>query len=205
MLIHELQRAAADYGCSLQEEQKGYLIFRDSRFIGQIVGQEFIRKVGETIDSGLLKKFCTIFEMYDAFENAQPLEADGLERQEGYRLLAEYNHIVLAMKDSYQYRPECVTWGRSLDGKNVFQGHYYAENYDAAKKDFAVRSGLISKDELFSKEELTAISHAIDCVQEMGDFNDIDEETVVKTLSLKLPRLAPELSETQEPSSSQQL
>lgn len=207
MLINELQRTAAAYGCSLQEKpgEQRLLIYRDSRYLGQIVEREVYQKGGESIDDGLKEKISSILEMYDAFGNAPPLAADGLDEREGYRLLAEYRNTVLAMKDSDTFRPECVTWERTPDGNELFQGHYFADNYDAAKKDFAVRSGLISQDELFSKEELAAISHAIDCVQEVGGFDDMDTEAEMNRLNEKLYLLAPELFKPQEAAPSQQL
>ena len=78
-------------------------------------------------------------------ETAPFLKADGLE--DGYKVLADFNGIVLAGIQS-KYGVQFVTWDWSFDRKGVSHGHYYtglysSGNYDAAKRDFAVRSGLI--------------------------------------------------------------
>ena len=47
-------------------------------------------------------------------------------------------------------------------------GHYYDEDFCGAKQDFAVRSGLISKTQLFSPEELTELYRATDYLLDEG-------------------------------------
>ena len=56
-----------------------------------------------------------------------------------------------------KYGAQFVTWDWSFDRKGVCHGHYYtglysSGNYDAVKRDFAVRSGLIPKQQLFREE-----------------------------------------------------
>ena len=52
---------------------------------------------------------------------------------------------------------QSVTWDWDYDRIGVVHGHYFMENYDGAKQDFATRSGLIQKEQLFSPEQLTEI------------------------------------------------
>ena len=47
-------------------------------------------------------------------------------------------------------------------------GHYYEEDFQGAKQDFAVRSGLISKAQLFLPEELTQLYRATDYLLDEG-------------------------------------
>ena len=55
------------------------------------------------------------------------------------------------------------------DRTGVVHGHYFMENYDAAKQDFATRSGLIQTEQLFSPEQLTEIYRC--CADSVGgDF-----------------------------------
>ena len=56
---------------------------------------------------------------------APPLLAEGLSGD--YRLLAEFNYIVLAGHErDGGYGVEFVTWERIRDGTALWQGHYYA-------------------------------------------------------------------------------
>ena len=87
----------------------------------------------------------TTAEYMRQMETAPFLKADGLE--DGYKVLADFNGIVLAGIQS-KYGAQFVTWDWRFDRKGVCHGHYYtglysSGNYDAAKRDFAVRSGLI--------------------------------------------------------------
>ena len=66
-----------------------------------------------------------------------------------YRLLADFNNIVLAGQPT-KYGVQFITWERIQEGTALYQGHYYgpaagANSYIAAKQDFATRSGLIPK------------------------------------------------------------
>ncbi len=98
----------------------------------------------------------TTAEYMRQMETAPFLKADGLE--DGYKVLADFNGIVLAGIQS-KYGAQFVTWDWSFDRKGVCHGHYYtglysSGNYDAVKRDFAVRSGLIPKQQLFRRSSL---------------------------------------------------
>jgi len=105
----------------------------------------------------------TTREYMSLLDRAPPLTADGLE--DGYNLLAEFNGTVLA---GYLtgYGAQFVTWEWVHDRTSLWQGHFYgpgdgAKNYDAAKRDFIVRSGLLQKSALFQPEQLTEIYRSI--------------------------------------------
>ena len=67
---------------------------------------------------------------------APPLAANGLSGD--YRLLAEFENIVLAGHEREGgYGVEFITWERIRDGTELWQGHYYGNDYAAAKQDFA--------------------------------------------------------------------
>lgn len=96
-------------------------------------------------------------------ERAPILKVDGLE--DSYRVLADFNGVVLAGCPS-KYGTQFVTWDRDFDHKGVSHGHYYtglyaSGNYEAAKRDFATRSGLISEQQVFREEQLIEIYLAI--------------------------------------------
>ena len=93
-------------------------------------------------------------EYMTAMKTAPQLKASGLD--EDYRILAGFGGTVLAGAPS-KYGVQFVTWDWDYDRTGVVHGHYFMENYDAAKQDFATRSGLIQKEQLFSPEQLTEI------------------------------------------------
>ncbi|OLA49315.1 MAG: hypothetical protein BHW42_06725 [Oscillibacter sp. CAG:241_62_21] len=66
------------------------------------------------------------------------MKADGLE--DGYKVLADFNGTVLAGVQS-KHGVHFVTWDWAYGHTGVCHGHYFMENYDAAKQDFAIRSG----------------------------------------------------------------
>ncbi|MFQ9916315.1 MAG: hypothetical protein ACLRWQ_07895 [Flavonifractor plautii] len=47
-----------------------------------------------------------------------------------------------------------VTWARDYDWRGVNNGHYYVEDYQGAKEDFALRSGLVARERVFDREQL---------------------------------------------------
>nr|WP_326184153.1 hypothetical protein [uncultured Oscillibacter sp.] len=71
---------------------------------------------------------------------APDLKADGLG--ENYKLLADFNGAVLAGHPT-GYGVQFVTWEWSYGRTGLWQGHYYNNDYKAAKQDFAIRAGLI--------------------------------------------------------------
>lgn len=93
-------------------------------------------------------------EYMTAMEAAPQLKAGGLDGD--YRILADFGGTVLAGSPS-KYGVQFVTWDWDYDRTGVVHGHYFMENYDGAKQDFATRSGLIQKEQLFSSEQLTEI------------------------------------------------
>ena len=93
-------------------------------------------------------------------ETAPLLEADGLS--EDYRLLAEFNGVVLAgHEQESQYGVEFITWEWNNNRSGLWQGHYYDNNYEGAQQDFVERSGLIDQDRLFTNEQLAEIYRCI--------------------------------------------
>ena len=70
------------------------------------------------------------------------------------------------------------------------------ENYDAAKQDFATRSGLIPKEQLFSPEQLTEIFRCCaDSVDEdFFELTDMQEE-MIRGIQQQIRVCVPDLDE----------
>ena len=99
-------------------------------------------------------------------ETAPRLKASGLHGD--YRVLADFGSAVLAGHPT-ERGVQFVTWEWDFDREGVHHGHYFQDDYDAAKRDFTVRSGLVQKDALFEPEQLAQIYHALSFVREQDE------------------------------------
>ena len=85
-----------------------------------------------------------VFEYVEAMENTPLLRARGLDNK--FHLLADFGGAVLAGRERGTGRGyEFVTWIWDYERVGVSHGHYYEDDFAGAKRDFAVRSGLIPK------------------------------------------------------------
>ena len=99
---------------------------------------------------------CAVKEYTQAIERAPVLQARALD--EPFRLLADFNGVVLAAYEMEKGRGyKFATWNWDYDRKGVNRGEYFINGYEAAKKDFAVRSGLLQKERQFTDEQLTEL------------------------------------------------
>ena len=99
-----------------------------------------------------------VSEYMRLMEKAPHLEATGLDGD--YRILADFGSVVLAGHPT-KYGIQFITWEWSYDRTGVGQGHYHEQDYAGAKQDFAIRAGLIDRDEMFSAEQLTEMYRSI--------------------------------------------
>ena len=99
-------------------------------------------------------------------ETAPRLKASGLTGD--YRVLADFGSAVLAGHPA-ERGVQFVTWEWDFDRKGVHHGHYFQGDYEAAKRDFTVRSGLVPKDALFEPEQLAEIYRALRLVREQDE------------------------------------
>ena len=90
-------------------------------------------------------------------ETAPRLKASSLTC--AYRVLADFSSAVLAGHPT-ERGVQFVAREWDFDREGVHHGHYFQEDYDAAKRDFTVRSGLVQKDALFEPEQLAEIYRA---------------------------------------------
>ena len=148
----------------------------------------------ETMEQALQKATDTaetVSEYMHLMEAAPILKAQGLD--EDYKQLADFNAVVLAGHPT-RYGVQFVTWDWDYGRTGVSQG-LYMSNYEGAKKDFAVRSGLIQKRQLFSSEQLTEIyrcaSNELD-----NNFNlTYEQEKSIDNIRMQIRSLVPDLDE----------
>ena len=99
-------------------------------------------------------------------ETAPQLKASSLTGD--YRVLADFGDAVLAGHPT-ERGVQFVTWEWDFDREGVHHGHYFQDDYDAAKRDFTVRGNLVPKDALFEPEQLAQIYHALSFVREQDE------------------------------------
>lgn len=132
-------------------------------------------------------------EYMTAMEAAPQLKADGLE--DGYKVLADFNGTVLAGVQS-KHGAHFVTWDWAYGHTGVCHGHYFMENYAGAKQDFAIRSGLIQKERLFTPEQMTEIYRC--CADSVdGDFFELtgEQEKMIRSVQQQIEECVPDLDE----------
>ena len=108
----------------------------------------------------------TTSEYMAILETATLLKAGGLTGD--YRVLADFGDAVLAGHPT-ERGVQFVTWEWDFDREGVHHGHYFQQDYDAAKRDFSLRSGLVQKDALFEPEQLAEIYRALAFVREQDE------------------------------------
>ena len=132
-------------------------------------------------------------EYMTVMETAPQLKASGLDGD--YRILADFNGTVLAGSHS-RYGVQFVTWDWDYERTGVAHGHYFMENYNGAKQDFATRSGLIYKEQLFSPEQMTEIYRC--CADSVdGEFFELTDkqEEVIRSVQQQIEVCVPDLNE----------
>ena len=130
-------------------------------------------------------------EYMNAVETAPPLAARELSGD--YYSLAEYNGTVLAAHPT-KFGAEFVTWEWINNHRSLWQGHYF-QDYERAKTDFAVRSGLVQADRIFSDEQLAELYR---CAQETLDGDTVltdKRRDLLSEICWKIDASVPDLDE----------
>jgi hypothetical protein len=133
-------------------------------------------------------------------EVAPKLTASGLTGD--FRLLANFNNVVLAGHPT-QYGVQFVTWERIQERNGLNAGHYHgpsvgADSYAAAKRDFAIRSGLLPRSALFTPEQLTEVYRSIYETLESNYPITDERQECLKSAAGQIERIVPDLDERVE-------
>ena len=136
---------------------KGSVLYRQER-VDALGAQDTLQAVIDT--AKMTSEYMAILE------TAPQLKATDLTGD--YRILADFGDAVLAGHPT-ERGVQFVTREWDFDRKGVHHGHYFQEDYDAAKRDFTVRGNLVPKDALFEPEQLAEIYHALSFVREQDE------------------------------------
>jgi len=147
-------------------------------------------KEKESLLSKIQDHYLTISEYISAYEKSPELKAIGLD--DGYRLLAEYNRTVLAVKDHNQYGYQFATWDRTYGDTGLTLGHY-TYDYETAKEEFAIRSGLVSKHKIFEDFQMKDIYRALDFYRNENPDLTIKQDDELKKIMDKIEYAVPDV------------
>ena len=136
---------------------KGSVLYRQEN-VDSIRAQDALQSVIDT--AKMTSEYMAILE------TAPRLKATDLTGD--YRILADFGDAVLAGHPT-ERGVQFVTWEWDFDRKGVHPGHYFQDDYDAAKRDFTVRGRLVQKDALFEPEQLAEIYRALAFVREQDE------------------------------------
>ena len=169
--------------CSVDRD--GIVRFRPA----DITGPEVDRQLRTVIQVAAQVK-----EYMQIFDRAPALKAVGLE--DTYKVLADFGDAVLAGQLGKK-GAKFVTWEWDFDRKGVHAGHYFMENYEAAKLDFAARAGLINEQRLFSDEQIAVIKNACEFALEDDATLSYAEEKQLQSVQEQIERLLPQQEQGQ--------
>ena len=175
--------------CSVDRD--GIVRFRPADITGPEVDRQ-LRTVIQT--AGHVKEYMRIFE------RAPTLKVVGLD--DAYKVLADFGDAVLAGQLGKK-GAKFVTWEWDFDRKGVHAGHYFMENYEAAKLDFAARAGLINEQRLFSDEQLAVIRNACAFALEDDATLSYAEEKQLQSVQEQIELLLPQQTQEQRPTMEQ--
>ena len=136
---------------------KGSVLYRQEN-VDSIRAQDALQVVIDTAKMTL--------EYMAILEYAPQLKATDLTGD--YRILADFGDAVLAGHPT-ERGVQFVTWEWDFDREGVHHGHYFQDDYDAAKRDFTVRGGLVQKGALFEPEQLAELYRALAFVREQDE------------------------------------
>ena len=175
--------------CSVDRD--GIVRFRPA----DITGPEVDRKLRTVTQVAAQVK-----EYMQIFDRAPALKAVGLD--DTYKVLADFGDAVLAGQLGKK-GARFVTWEWDFDRKGVHAGHYFMENYEAAKQDFAVRAGLVERQLLFSDEQIAVIKNACEFALEDDATLSYAEEKQLQSVQEQIELLLPQQERNQHPTMEQ--
>ena len=169
--------------CSVDRD--GIVRFRPA----DITGSEVDRKLRTVTQVAAQVK-----EYMQIFDRAPALKAVGLD--DTYKVLADFGDAVLAGQLGKK-GAKFVSWEWDFDRQGVHSGHYFMENYEAAKQDFAVRAGLVERQRLFSDEQLAVIRNACAFALEADATLSYAEEKQLQSVQEQIELLLPQQTQEQ--------
>ena len=210
--LNEVMRIAHSRGLRPDETDGSLLIDMNGRPICRVAddGCIFYRQVN--IDTPETKEafqfirdsVSVAHEYVLAVEQAPSLKAN--ELPESYQRLCDFNGYVLAGKEFPQNQGYMfVTWKYSYDRADVGLGHYFMNQYEKAKEDFALRAGIVPEAKLLTDNQFHQIFEALHFSRENNVELTFEQDKALDALMHQIQKAAPnaafikDLSDAQAP------
>ncbi len=172
-------------------------IYRERDYICSVMPGGELHCKERSEDAAAVMNF--IDENYQNYIWCEYLPGMPFDGVKDYKKFYEVGDSVLAAKVMPNDHIEYVTWEYGYNRESVMYGHYFDENFAAAKQDFAVRAGLIDKQKLFTDEQLTILHDAcVFCVMNDMDLTFKGEQELHSVIHI-FEKLYPPLAEQPEP------
>ena len=200
-----LQRA----GFTVNPEEDGRLaVERDSQRLCRVNAKGTVFYDQDTVAESdqILQQTIDIAKITSEYmrqmERAPELKAIGLDS--GYKLLGEFNDTVLAGRETC-YGVNFITWSWDPKHTGLSDGHYHMENYYGAKQDFAVRSGAVTREQIFTPEQLAEVYRSIHETLDNGyPITDARKE-LLEGVSHQIESVVPDLEQRVTQSNQEEL
>ncbi len=193
-LSHRLDKEHIEYA---EQERERIPILLNGQEIGIVVpgGGMRVRKdaINDPAANDLYHRVGSIaaevHEYVELMKNAVPLNAVSLS--DPYKLLADFNGYVLGGMDT-ERGVQFTTWEWTYDKTGLTLGHYCGNDYAAAKKDFALRTGLVQAEKQFTPEQLIEIYRC--CADTLSHDYDhtYEQEKRIEGIQTEITELVPE-------------
>lgn len=125
-----------------------------------------------------IKRLCENVSNYcEAYENGEPINIPDFS--DGYRVIYSVGSAKMAARFDRASGFEFITW-------SDYEYPRFYESYDEARKTFAVLSGLVDAERVFTDEELETLCYCVYAVSEMCETLTDDMTKLLNDLGKKL-------------------
>ena len=169
------------------------------------IDENVIAYIGDIDDKSYPDEFDEIMSAYKhtkgyllLIENAEKMNVHDFDSK--CKKILEFNDVVLAGIEKSN-SVEFVTWLKNNRGYTL--GHYFGNNIDAAKEDFAIRSNLIDSNKIFTNEELIEISRCVDDTLGGGYELTTEQKDMLEDIKDSIKNAVPNYDELVRPDEEQ--
>ena len=197
----EMQRKAQHYGCITSYDEADQLLLISHKGVHLTAinpegfmfynSKELTDPESREVFSHLVDDAEVVREYVGLYVSAPQMQPKDVQN---YRKLSEYGDVVFAGMYSQKHGFMFCSWRQSNDGKYVAHGDY-SPDYLSSKENFAVRSGLVDNNKLFTKEEAEELFKCAAFSRDNCDSLTYEQERGLVELMEKLQTAYPHLKD----------
>ena len=133
-----------------------------------------------------------VSEYMRAMDQGSVVKAAGLSDR--YKTLADFNGTLLAATET-RFGVQFVTWDWDFNREGLSHGHYFGNDYEAAKQDFATRSHLIDQNRLFTPAQMAIMYQCGEDALNYGLDITYEQEQSIKSMLAQIEEVLPDVVE----------